>query len=113
MRFKLILLCIMVLLFLAPSSVPLMAYDKPYQPPVVINPEYEDPGDGDDTDEHPWEDNDNDDDVTGFSKHVKCLISMFSGLFKSDKKPSKSSDRQSVKSKGKTGKKYIRQFPKK
>lgn len=114
MRFKLILLCIMVLLFLALPAAPLMAFDKPYQPPAIVEPEYDDPGGGDDDgDEHPWEDNDGGNDVTGFQKHVKCLISMFAGLFKSEKKTSKSTDRQSVKLKGKLGKKFIRQFEKK
>ena len=114
MRYKLIFLCVMVLLFLALQTAPLMAVDSPYKPPPVVGPEYDDPGDGDgDGDEHPWEDNDDDDDATGFSKQVKCLISMFYGIFKSDKKSSKPVDRQSLKSKGKTGKKFIRQSLKK
>jgi len=114
MRFKLIFLCIMVLLFLALQTAPLMAVDNPYQPPTMVNPEYNDPGDGDgDGDEHPWEDNDDNDDATGFNKQVKCLISMFTGLFKSEKKASKSTDRQSVKNKGKLGEKFIRQYKKK
>ena len=113
MRFKLIFLCIMVLLFLALFTAPLMAVDNPNQAPTMVNPEYNDPGDGGgDGDEHPWEDND-DDDATGFNKQVKCLISMFTGFFKSEKKASKSTDRQSAKNKGKLGEKFIRQYKKK
>lgn len=114
MRYKLIFLCTMLLLFLALHTVPLMAYDKPYQTPPILNPTYDDPGDGDgDGDEHPWEDNDDDNDVTGFNKQVKCLISMFTGLFKSEKKASRSADTQSVKNKGKLGEKFSRQSKKK
>jgi hypothetical protein len=114
MRFKLIFLCVMVILFFALQNVPLMAIDKPYQPPTIVNPEYDDPGDGDgDGDEHPWEDNDDDDDATGFNKQVKFLISMFTGFFKTEKKASKSSNRQSFKNKGKSGEKFIRQSEKK
>ena len=100
----------LMLLFLALQGVPLTASDQPYQGPTV-KPQYNDPGGGaGGGDEHPWQDNDNDQDIDGFSKSIKNLVSLVFDFFNGKKKISKSDYRPNVKTKGKTESKFSRRF---
>jgi hypothetical protein len=78
MRWKRVFIFAVLLLFLAVQAVPLMATDKVGGgTPTIAVPNHDDGG-GDGGEEHPWQDDDGDNNGTaGFSKHIDWLIGLF------------------------------------
>ncbi len=90
MRCKKVLIFALMLLFLAVQAVPLAAWDRLQGGTDSFSAEENaDDDGGGGGEEHPWQDDDGDDDdaISGFSKGIKALISLFFGKKDIEKKP--------------------------